>query len=119
MVEVRAGAVSITGNFRENNEDRCHVDPDSRFFLVADGMGGQAAGEKASELAIERISEKLNQSIDFNSDSSEKVSLAIDDAVAHANTDIMVLGEVDPNLHNMGTTVVMLVAVVFLVPGRD
>ena len=29
------GAVSITGNFRENNEDRCHVDPGARFFLVA------------------------------------------------------------------------------------
>ncbi|MBL8851373.1 MAG: serine/threonine-protein phosphatase [Planctomycetaceae bacterium] len=105
---LRWGAVSITGNFRENNEDRCHVDPAARFFLVADGMGGQCAGEKASELAVELISQRLAQSIDFDRDDYSRVSDAVDKAVAHANSEIMALGELDPDYHNMGTTITFL-----------
>ena len=105
---LRWGAVSITGNYRENNEDRCHVDPAARFFLVADGMGGQCAGEKASELAVELISQRLAQSIDFDHDDYGRVSDALDKAVAHANTEIMALGELEPEYHNMGTTITFL-----------
>jgi protein phosphatase len=110
MVRLRSASVSITGNFRDNNEDRCLEDANQRFFIVADGMGGQAAGEKASELAIELVPRKL-QSINFDSDPAEKVRKVIDDAIAHANGEIMALGEVEPNYHNMGTTIVMLVQV--------
>lgn len=111
MVRFRVGSVSITGNFRENNEDRCLVDADGRFFIVADGMGGQAAGEKASELATELVPQKLKQALSFQDDASEKVVKAIEDAVSHANHEIIALGELDPNFHNMGTTLVMLVRV--------
>ena len=48
MVQVRWGCLSIKGNFRENNEDSYVIDPRGRYFIVADGMGGQSAGEKAS-----------------------------------------------------------------------
>lgn len=105
------GAVSITGNFRENNEDRCHVDPLARFFLVADGMGGQCAGEKASELAIELISQRLSQTIDFERDDPGRVTEAVDRAIAHANSEIMALGELHPDYHNMGTTITFLLNV--------
>lgn len=105
----RWGAVSITGNFRENNEDRCLADPAGRYFLVADGMGGQSAGEKASEMAVELIAKKLEQLIDFEHDAPEKVGESIDKAVSHANDEIMALSELDPDYHNMGTTIAMLV----------
>jgi protein phosphatase len=105
---LRWGAVSITGNFRENNEDRCHVDPGARFFLVADGMGGQCAGEKASELAVELISQRFSQTVDFDQDDYERLSDAVDRAIAHANSEIMALGELDPDYHNMGTTITFL-----------
>jgi protein phosphatase len=110
-IEVRWGTVSITGNFRENNEDRFLVDPKGRYFLVADGMGGQCAGEKASEMAVDLISEKLDQLIDFSDDSGPKITSAIDQAVDHANVEIMALGELDANYHNMGTTIAMIVKV--------
>jgi protein phosphatase len=106
---VRWGAVSITGDFRENNEDRCLADSAGRFFLVADGMGGQCAGEKASEMAIELISRRLEQLVDFDHDDNQKVAAAVDDVVSHANGEIMALSELDPEYHNMGTTIAMLV----------
>jgi protein phosphatase len=111
MADLRYGLVSITGNYRENNEDRGFADPDGRFFMVADGMGGQAAGEKASELATEFIPRALEQSLDFANDPPEKVLRCIDEAVSRANGEIMALGEVDPQYHHMGTTVVFLVQV--------
>lgn len=106
---VRWGAVSITGNFRDNNEDRCLADASGRFFLVADGMGGQCAGEKASAMAIELIPRRLEQLVDFSKDEGTRAVRAIDDAVAHANGEIMALSELDPDFHNMGTTIAMLV----------
>ncbi|MCA9078524.1 MAG: serine/threonine-protein phosphatase [Planctomycetaceae bacterium] len=110
-LQLEWGSVSITGNFRENNEDNCFVDPDGRYFLVADGMGGQSAGEKASQLAIELVSERLNKSLDFSSDDPAKIIPAIDNAVSHANGEIMALGELDPSYHNMGTTIVFVTSV--------
>lgn len=106
---VRWGSVSITGNFRENNEDRLLIDPEGRFFLVADGMGGQSAGEKASEMAVELISGKLDQLLDFSRDDEKLVCENIDKAVVHANSEIMALSSVNPDFHNMGTTIAMLV----------
>lgn len=111
MVEIRYGKVSITGNFRENNEDNFFVDESLKYFLVADGMGGQCAGEKASQLAVELIPKQLNELIDFSNDPAEQVIRSIDQAVAHANGEIMALGELDPNCRSMGTTIVFVIQV--------
>ncbi|SFH70039.1 PP2C family protein-serine/threonine phosphatase [Planctomicrobium piriforme] len=107
----RWGAVSITGNFRENNEDRFLVDPAARFFLVADGMGGQSAGEKASALAVELISDRLEVLVDFQRSPSNIVIDGIDKSINHANAEIMALGELEPSCKNMGTTVTFIVVV--------
>ena len=111
MSQITCGSVSITGNFRDNNEDRCLDDPQARYFLVADGMGGQAAGEKASELAVEFVSRKIEELIDFENSPSETVIGAIDDAVAYANQEIIRLSEADAAYHNMGTTLTFVVVV--------
>jgi serine/threonine protein phosphatase PrpC len=106
---LKFGFLSVTGNFRDNNEDNCCCDSKSRYFLVADGMGGQSAGERASQLAVELISEKLDN-IDFERSAAPQISKAIDDAVSYANSEIMALGELDPKFRNMGTTVAFLVS---------
>jgi protein phosphatase len=108
---LRWGVVTITGDFRQNNEDRCLAHPEGRYFLIADGMGGQSAGEKASELAVELVPRRLEQLLDFNDDDPAKVAPVIDQAVNHANVEIMALGQVDPNYHSMGTTVALAVVV--------
>ena len=111
MARVQVGSLSITGDFRDNNEDRLALDPDNRFFLVADGMGGQSAGEKASEMATELIQEHLQKQLDFDETSSESVIETIDRVVALANTEIVALAQLEPRFHNMGTTIVFVVAV--------
>jgi len=108
-MKLRVGHLSIVGK-RDNNEDACYVDPQKRFFLVADGMGGQSAGERASSLAMEIVPQKL-QLMDFNRATAEQAIKAIDDSVNQANYEIMALGELDAKLRNMGTTIVFLIQV--------
>ena len=52
---------SDTGRVRKNNEDSWHADPDRGIYLVVDGIGGQAAGEKAAEIAVERVRARLER----------------------------------------------------------
>jgi PPM family protein phosphatase len=44
---------------REHNEDSALADPEGMFFIVADGMGGHAAGEVASAMAVEEMKRAL------------------------------------------------------------
>lgn len=50
-------AVSDVGRKRKGNEDSVFVNPESKLFVVADGMGGHAAGEVASSIAVDSINE--------------------------------------------------------------
>lgn len=109
MVSIRTGQLSVTGNYRDNNEDVCYVDQQQRYLIVADGMGGQSGGERASALAIELIPKKLEQLLDFQKATLKQVNEALEKSMAFANTEIIALSEVEPSLRNMGTTVVMLI----------
>jgi serine/threonine protein phosphatase PrpC len=55
-----AGA-SHPGLKREVNEDRYHDDPVRGIFIVVDGIGGQAAGEKAAETALALLRARLER----------------------------------------------------------
>jgi serine/threonine protein phosphatase PrpC len=50
-------ALTDVGRKRKGNEDSLHVNPEQNLFVVADGMGGHAAGEVASRIAVESINE--------------------------------------------------------------
>ena len=109
MISIRTGHVSITGNYRDNNEDNYVIDDSQRYFIVADGMGGQNAGEKASAIAVDVIPKQLEELLNFDGCQKDDAVAAIDRSVEQANSEIMALSELDPSTRNMGTTVVFLV----------
>lgn len=73
-------------------------------FIVADGMGGQLAGEQASRIAVELIPKELLARLDAQDDQE-----AIRQAIAAANREIIAQAHVVPECSNMGTTVVLAV----------
>ncbi len=104
------GKCSLLGNYRENNEDSIEVKqfPDLIVSIVADGMGGQAAGEIASKRAIEIIPRELRKNLTAHLN-PDGVKSAVKRAIVQANEEIMAMGALDKDMKNMGTTVVMAV----------
>jgi PPM family protein phosphatase len=107
---LNVGKCTLLGNYRENNEDAIDVKvfPDLTICLVADGMGGQAAGEVASKRATEIIPRELKKHISGVVGNDETKSI-IRKGILQANEEIIAMAALDRELKNMGTTVVLTV----------
>jgi serine/threonine protein phosphatase PrpC len=101
---VHVGGTSAQGK-RPNNEDRYVADPQRHVFLVADGMGGQEAGERASGLAAEIIPRVVSDRLAANENADSVVKLALD----AAHKAIMQAGQTQAPGRKMGTTAVLAV----------
>jgi PPM family protein phosphatase len=104
------GKCTLLGNYRENNEDAIDVKlfPDMTICIVADGMGGQAAGEIASKRAIEVVPRELKKNL-AGALSHDQTKTIIRKAIVQANEEIIAMAALDRDLKNMGTTIVMAV----------
>lgn len=98
-MHIRTFGLTHTGLNREKNEDRFMIkkmDGGSVFLAVADGMGGEVAGEYAAEITLERLG-KMKSAV---KDIEKQLVLLVGEA------DSAILGEVEKNpvLEGMGTT---------------
>ena len=86
-------------------EDRAHL------FLVADGMGGHAAGERASAIAVAAIEQfTLNTFrwfFETDSTGAQKVLAQFQSALSQADAQILDEAKENPELKGMGTTLTM------------
>jgi protein phosphatase len=87
-----------TGPVREHNEDAVFASP--RLVAVADGVGGEAAGEVASRVGIEALALAEKSRLDGS------VEEALAGAVAEGNATIAFIAAVRPATAGMATTVV-------------
>lgn len=92
---LRYGAATDVGCVRDHNEDAVLAVPP--VFVVADGMGGHAAGEVASALVVAKFAEFA----DCDAVSRDQVA----DAIETANGAVLQAGIDDPDAEGLGTTV--------------
>jgi len=99
-LSLRFAAGSHKGMIREGNEDSGYAGP--RLLAIADGMGGQAAGEVASSEVISTI-----VSLDDDIPGSD-ILTSLGTAVQRANDQLLRMVQEDPQLEGMGTTLTAL-----------
>lgn len=92
------------GLLRTVNQDDYYIDPDGRFFIVADGMGGHAGGQEASQLATEAIQAYLEKHW-LSAVASEEL---LEQALSEANQAILQDQQSHPERADMGTTTVVV-----------
>jgi PPM family protein phosphatase len=96
-LQLKYVAHSEIGLIRKNNQDSGYASP--HLVVVADGMGGAAAGDLASAVAIDTI-----RKIDGPA-TGEQMLEVLASAIHQANDKIAELIESDFSLEGMGTTV--------------
>jgi len=116
-MEIKAYGLTHVGRQRQHNEDSYLVADEAKLFLVADGMGGHAAGEIASRIAVDSISEFILHTKEDDGtwphaydEHFKRSTNRLMAAVRLANTRVLEAMRKDARLRGMGTTVVACLA---------
>jgi serine/threonine protein phosphatase PrpC len=103
-IALRAAGDSHPGLQRPINEDRFHYDPLRGLFIVVDGVGGQAAGEKAAETALSMLRTRLERE-------TGEIEDRVREAIAIANNEIHRLASLRSEWQGMACVLTIAVVV--------
>jgi serine/threonine protein phosphatase PrpC len=117
---IRFYAATDVGKVRDHNEDNFLVDKKLSLFIVADGMGGHAAGEVASAIAVRSVHDELKRERDLLTDyingasgahkvNGRDIIALLEHAVQRACAKIHEEAQADPSKRGMGTTLSAIV----------
>jgi serine/threonine protein phosphatase PrpC len=116
-MQLKAYGLTHVGRQRQHNEDAFLVEDEAMLFLVADGMGGHAAGEIASRIAVDSISEFILHTKEDDGtwphaydEHFRRSTNRLMAALRMANTRVLEAMRKDARLRGMGTTVVACMA---------
>ena len=115
-MELSFAAATDVGRQRNHNEDNFLIDKKLRLFLVADGMGGHAAGEIASSIAVHEIRDAINNNrdlidryrVDHPGVQAYEVLQVLEHAVQAACGAVHSRAQAEPDKRGMGTTATVL-----------
>jgi serine/threonine protein phosphatase PrpC len=127
--ELRVKGIGLTdlGRKRATNEDAWYVDDKVGLYVVADGMGGHAAGEVASQEAVETVYGMVKRGIAHLTKLTEPISDAdasaacrlMESAIQGATYMVYSMAELDRGKQGMGTTIsALLVSGAFAVTAQ-
>lgn len=112
-MQIDAFGLSDVGRQRQHNEDTFLIQQDAKLFLVADGMGGHAAGEIASKIAVDSVREFIQQTEEEEGtwphgydDHLSRTTNRLVAALRIANGRVIEAMKQDARLRGMGTTIV-------------
>jgi serine/threonine protein phosphatase PrpC/CRP-like cAMP-binding protein len=119
---IRFYAATDVGKVREHNEDNFLVDKKLALFIVADGMGGHAAGEVASAIAVRTVHEEVKREKEMLDDyaagstgtikvTPRDIVALVEHAVQRACSKIHEEAAADTAKRGMGTTLSALLVV--------
>ena len=116
MLQKIAIGKTHVGKKRDHNEDAFLIDDDLCLYVVADGMGGHAAGEVASSTTIQILQKELSKHIEllqsYSPDCGEELRHEIlsvaEESIQKACLEIYRMGQEDKQRRGMGTTMSML-----------
>lgn len=118
-MELTFAAATDVGKHRDHNEDNFLIDRKLRLFIVADGMGGHAAGEVASSITVHEIRDVVHDNRDliesYRVDRDEvdgvQVQQILEHAIQTACSTVFDRAQAEQSKRGMGTTAsVLLVA---------
>ena len=116
---IRSFGRTDVGRHRKSNEDAFFRDDDLRLYVVADGMGGHAAGEVASQEAVDTVFGMVKRGMGAIGDQNEALTEAraraacriIEGAIQAATYMVFAISELDRDKSGMGTTITAALAV--------
>ena len=116
MTKLEIVSLSEKGLVRTHNEDAIRIDRSSGLILLADGMGGEKAGEVASRMAVDSVagyihSKSRSIKVRFTGKKPPITAMncymeLVEEAIEFANTCVYQRSISDPQCRGMGTTLV-------------